>query len=202
MRGLRTIAYVSIAVLVVSMLAIGAVSAKAGYGVNGKMQNDNGVCLYVSTPGTTVQATGLTDEEIEDLQYLREEEKLARDVYSCLYKEWNMPIFNNIAMSEQKQTDAVKSLLDRYGVADPAAETEPGVFTNDELQKLYDQLIIQGKESRQKALNVGVLIEKTDIKDLNNAIPTTTHKDIKTVYSNLLQGSYNHLSAFTKLGGV
>jgi len=36
----------------------------------------------------------------------------------------------------------------------------------------------------------------TDIADLKEGIDTSTHKDIKTVYNNLLEGSLNHLDAF------
>ena len=39
-----------------------------------------------------------------------------------LYKMWGLTIFSNIASSEQKHMDAIKTLLDRYGLDDPAAE--------------------------------------------------------------------------------
>ncbi len=200
MRSLRTIAYVSIALLLVSMLAIGAVSAKPGEGGKNKMWNNNGVCPTVR-PDSTVQVTGLSEAEKASLIYMREEEKLARDVYLSLYNKWRMPIFKNIAMSEQKHMDAVKSLLTKYGVADPAAKTSVGKFTNTELQGLYNQLVKQGSVSREGALKVGVLIEEVDIRDLKAGIDSTKHSDIKNVYTNLLQGSKNHLSAFNKLLG-
>ena len=79
---------------------------------------------------------------------------------------------------------------------DPAADNGIGEFTNPDLQQLYDDLIQQGSISRAEALKVGVIIEKTDIDDLNEAIATAEHNDIKTVYRNLLQGSLNHLDAF------
>ncbi len=43
MRTIRTIAYISVALLIVSMLAIGAVSAKAGG--NGEKMANNGNCM-------------------------------------------------------------------------------------------------------------------------------------------------------------
>ena len=132
---------------------------------------------------------------------MREEEKLARDVYLYLNDKWNVPIFSNIATSEQEHTDAIKSLLTQYGVQDPSAKTSAGEFANPELQELYKQLIRQGSVSREDAYKVGVIIEEKDIGDLKAGIANTTHSDIKTVYSNLLQGSNNHLSAFkTQLG--
>lgn len=148
------------------------------------------------TPDVTLQDTVLNDTEINSLIYMREEEKLARDVYLYLYDKWNIPIFRNIAASEQEHTDAVKSLLTQYGVEDPSATTSEGEFTNPELQELYNQLIQQGSVSREDALKVGVIIEEKDISDLEAAIANTTNSDIKTVYGNLLRGSNNHLSAF------
>jgi hypothetical protein len=143
-----------------------------------------------------VQAAGLSEAEKYWLTYMREEEKLARDVYLFLYDTWHSRIFKNISGSEQRHMDAIKTLLDRYGIPDPAAEKGRGEFTNPELQALYNELIQDGSVSLVDALEVGVFIEETDIEDLNAGIASTTHKDIKTVYSNLLQGSLNHLKAF------
>jgi hypothetical protein len=144
---------------------------------------------------SVVQAATLTNAEKYWLTYMREEEKLARDVYLVLYDKWRLAIFSNISQSEQTHMDAIKTLLDRYGLPDPAT-AEVGVFTDHALQKLYDDLIAQGSISEVEALKLGVIIEETDIDDLNAAIATTTRKDIKTVYNNLLQGSLNHLKAF------
>ena len=143
-----------------------------------------------------LQVTGLTTDEKYWLEHMREEEKLARDVYTSLGNKWNIPVFNNIAASEQTHMDSVKTLLDRYGIPDPAAGKAPGVFTSPDLQKLYDDLIMQGSVSSVEALRVGVLIEEVDIKDLNEAIALSQHSDITTVYNSLLQGSQNHLNAF------
>jgi hypothetical protein len=160
------------------------------------VQGNGESCGGTAALAGSIQATALTSEEIAWLTYLREEEKLARDVYLSLYDEWNMPIFRNIAASEQKHTDAIKTLLLRYGITDPAADTARGEFTNPALQGLYDELILRGSTSQAEALNVGVFIEETDIDDLNAAIDSTTHKDITTVYTNLIRGSLNHLDAF------
>ena len=177
-------------ILLLALILIPAGVMAAGSQDNGENYGNAGVSA------ASIQVTPLTDEEIQWLTYMREEEKLARDVYLALYDKWNMRIFSNIAASEQKHTDAVKTLLIRYGIPDPAAGKAQGEFTNPDLQDLYDQLIQQGSVSNVEALKVGVFIEETDIDDLNAAIATTTHNDIKTVYSNLLKGSLNHLDAF------
>ncbi|MCD6596430.1 MAG: DUF2202 domain-containing protein [Bacteroidales bacterium] len=145
-------------------------------------------------------AEPLSEEETAGLIFMREEEKLARDVYIYLYDLYSLPIFNNIPKSEQRHMDAIKVLLDKYKLEDPVAEDVPGTFKNQDLQALYDQLIEAGKASRVEALKVGALIEETDILDLQEQIDDKIdNKDITQVYTSLLNGSYNHLKAFTRV---
>ena len=143
-------------------------------------------------------ATALSADEAAGLIFMREEEKLAHDVYVTLYQQYGLAIFNNIASSEATHMTAVKTLLDRYGLADPAAGSGVGVFENAELQALYNQLIAQGRQSLSAALKVGGAIEEIDILDLKERLATTTasRSDIQQVYTSLLNGSYNHLRAF------
>jgi len=141
------------------------------------------------------QSLTLTDSEKADLLYMREEEKLARDVYIKLYEKWNVPIFNNISNSEQTHTDSINFLIVRYGLNDPFVN-EIGKFTNEELQALYDSLVEKGNNSLEDALIVGATVEEVDIIDLKEAISNTDKADIKTVYENLMKGSRNHLRSF------
>ncbi len=150
----------------------------------------------VTPSASSVQTVALTDDENYWLTYMREEEKVARDVYLSLNEKWNIRIFKNIAASEQTHMDAIKRLLGTYSIPDPATGKGIGEFTNQDLQKLYDELIQQGSISKADALRVGVIIEETDIDDLTEGIAATRHNDIKTVYSNLLLGSLNHLDGF------
>ena len=138
----------------------------------------------------------LSAEEAAALAFMREEEKLAYDVYTALFTQWGLPSFKNIASSELTHTEAVKALLDRYGVQDPAS-SQAGVFTNSDLQGLYNQLIAQGSESLAEALKVGALVEETDIADLEARLAQTDNADIQQVFNSLKNGSYNHLRAFT-----
>ena len=156
---------------------------------NGGQTGGGGVQL------TAIPASDLSAEEAAALLFMREEEKLARDVYNQMYALWGQPVFQNIAASEQTHTDEIKLLLDRYGLADPALD--PGQFTDPNLQALYDQLIAQGSVSVTEALNVGALVEQTDIADLQNRLAQTDNADIQLVYTNLMNASYNHLAAFT-----
>jgi hypothetical protein len=138
----------------------------------------------------------LTDSEVAWMKFMREEEKLAHDVYVVMYELWGAPIFAQIATSESRHMDAVLGLLVKYGVEDPATGLGIGEFSNQDLQALYDELVAQGRVSLLEALKVGVVIEETDIDDLTAAIAETQKTDLQRVYGNLLQGSYNHLRAF------
>ena len=148
---------------------------------------------------TSVKAAGdlLSVDETAGLVFMREEEKLAHDVYVTLYQKWGLPVFNNIAKSESAHTSAVKVLLDRYGIADPAAGNGVGEFTDPALQALYNQLVEQGSKSLSDALKVGAAIEEIDIRDLETRLAQTDRADIELVYNNLKNASYNHLQAFT-----
>jgi hypothetical protein len=141
----------------------------------------------------------LSDDEIAGLLFMREEEKLAHDVYLTLYEQWGQRTFANIASSEATHTDAVKALLDAYGLDDPAAGRGVGDFADPDLQSLYDQLIAQGSESLEAALRVGAAIEEIDILDLEQHIALTDEAEILRVYENLIAGSENHLRAFTSV---
>lgn len=140
----------------------------------------------------------LSPEEYASLIFMREEEKVARDVYIVLYQRWGNRIFSNISRSEETHMSAILALLDRYSIPDPVGSNTVGVFTNADLQQLYDQLVARGSTSLIEALRVGVLIEETDITDLTSALSVVDNRDIIFVYSNLLSGSQNHLTAFTR----
>jgi hypothetical protein len=141
-------------------------------------------------------ASPLSADEIAGLTFMREEEKVARDVYLTLYETWGSQVFSNIARSEQSHMAAVKTLLDRYDIADPAAGHDIGEFSNPDLQALYNDLAAQGQQSLAEATQVGALIEEVDIADLIEEMAEVEHSDIQRVYGQLLQGSENHLRAF------
>jgi len=147
-----------------------------------------------------IPASDLSSEEAAALIFMREEEKLAHDVYTALYEIWGQPTFTNIAASEQAHMDEIKLLLDRYNLADPALE--PGSFTDPNLQALYDQLVAQGSVSLADALKVGAAIEEIDILDLQERLAQTDNADIQQVFNNLMMGSENHLRSFTSVLGT
>jgi hypothetical protein len=147
--------------------------------------------------GLTEPSTAHTLEikEAEDLQFMREEEKLARDVYQYAYDQYQLQIFKNISASEQKHMDAVAEMLDKYGVEDPALPSS-GLFNNPDLEALYNQLTEQVDINLVEALKVGATIEDLDIKDLKEAADRTQRSDLQTLYNQLACGSENHMRAF------
>lgn len=152
------------------------------------------ISLLAITNSTTAQE--LTAAEESSLLFIREEEKLARDVYQHLFSLWPNPVFASIGESEQRHMDAMLNLLTSFGLPDPASGNSAGVFSNSEIQLLYDQLTSQGTASELAALEVGIFIEEADIADLESSIASTNQARIKRVYGNLLKGSNNHLAAF------
>ncbi len=136
----------------------------------------------------------LDESEAATLTFIREEEKMARDVYLAMSTQWGLPIFAQIAESEQEHMDAIERLLDKYGLPDPVLGI--GTFADPLIQELYDSLMESGSTSVLGALMAGAYIEEFDIHDLASAIAATDNPDLQRVYSNLEAGSENHLRAF------
>ena len=172
--------------------------------------------LNVSGDGTTsviaanvksafVETSALSESELASLLKMKEEEKLARDVYSVLYQKWGSQIFSSITAAESNHSNAIVLLLTNYGATDISIG-EVGVFTDSEVQKLYNELIANATLTIEAAYKTGALIEEMDIKDLNASLSGTTNENINMVFDNLLKGSRNHLRAFnlqlTTLGVV
>ena len=147
---------------------------------------------------TSLPIEPLSLAESGSLSFMREEEKLARDVYITLYNKWGVNIFTNISNSEQTHMDAILMLLNKYSLPDPVAFNAVGVFNNTTLQSLYNQLLVQGNTSLLEAFKVGATIEDLDIFDLTNAIIYIDNQDIKLVYDMLTKGSRNHMRSFYK----
>lgn len=150
-----------------------------------------------SSSTTTTSTELLSADEIAGLMFMREEEKLAHDVYVALYEKWGHNVFYQISLSEATHTAAILGLIESHDLDDPVDDNPPGVFENDDLQALYNQLVAMGQPSLIDALKVGCLIEEKDIKDINDKKALVIDEpDIVTVYDNLLCGSRNHLRAF------
>lgn len=147
----------------------------------------------------------LNQEEIDEALFMREEEKLARDVYQDLAAYWQtqagsvpvVTIMGNIVKAENQHMESMKNVLTCYGLPDPINPSTPsGVFLDPELAQLYTTLMAQGKTSQDAALKVGGLIEEVDIEDLQRSIGISQQAYTDQVYAALMCGSRNHLRAF------
>ena len=142
----------------------------------------------------------LSESEIDGILFMREEEKLARDVYTVLYEIYPLRPFLNISKSEQAHMDAMLYLIDTFDLEDPVGDHLTGVFENDDLQLLYNELIEKGKESSVESLKVGALIEEVDIIDIQKELNAhAQNEEVVRVYTNLCRASENHLRAFVRV---
>jgi hypothetical protein len=182
-----------------AMAGLMATTAWAGnMGANQPYGQGSGMTAYVMT----LPAGELSEAEAATLLHMREEEKLARDVYTTLYNTWDHWAFERISNSEQRHMDAVLALMEKYDVADPVTDDTTGTFADTDMADLYEQMVETGTQSLADALRVGATIEDLDIADLLDAIDEADDEDLVAVYQNLLKGSRNHLRSFVYQLGV
>ncbi len=167
-----------------------------------------------TTDLTTVESNtnvDLTQEEKYALAYMWHEEKLAYEIYLEINKIQPATQFVKIANnSEIKHIAAVENLVQTYDInitnlkdytvaySESELRAMPtGVFAIEKIQNLYDALYSKGIQSKQDALEVGCMVEVTDIIDLDEFIHTSGDKqDLVDTFEYLKDGSYNHYWAF------
>lgn len=144
------------------------------------------------------QEQPLSKIAMDDIRYMREEEKMARDVYDSMYIRWQLTPFKNIQQSETMHMKFMKELIEKYQLTDPVLSEERGSFSNKQILSLYQQLIEMGSKSAIDALKAGAQIEEIDIQDLLNKQKHTTNETILSTYKMLLSASERHLNAFVR----
>jgi hypothetical protein len=144
---------------------------------------------------TATMAATLSPSEKEGVLFIWEEEKAAHDLYTSLYEKNNLSIFLDLARSEQSHMDQVKAIMDQYGLIAPGKD-EPGVFWNQTLQKIHDQLLAEGLQSEEDALKSAAAFEEISIIDLEKELSATETEDVRIVYQGLLAGSKKHLRSY------
>lgn len=185
---------VALLILMLLGLTLPMTQCSDGAGFDESLASDNALLKSESVDEQ------LTEAEIHGILFMREEEKLARDVYIYLYEIFPLRPFLNISKSEQAHMDAIKYLIDTYELEDPVGENPEGVFQNEELQQLYDELIETGSTSREEALKAGALIEEVDIIDLRTELEEIAeNEDVIRVFENLCTASERHLRAFVRV---
>jgi hypothetical protein len=188
---------------------LGGVVAIAWVGNSNALAGDN--------PATTK----LDAVEASHLTFMREEEKLARDVYLTLAGLYpDQKVFNRIATtSEQTHTDTMRDKLALYNLPDPNPATNDlpdsiGVFTGAEwgwyFAEKFKDLTEKGSKSELEALYVGAFIEELDMNDIAVCpavmveagypkpcgLEYTDETGLINAFSSLIDGSENHLRAY------
>lgn len=191
---------------------------------NGKGNGHNHDANNTELP-TTVQSalnskkSTLSEELANTISYMGNEERLAYDVYNKLYEKWGTKQFRNIATrSEYRHITAVQQLVQKYKMSDdvnftnvdktplkymntPIEEMEAGTYDISKIQDLYNALVSKGLQSEKDALEVGCMVEVTDIDDLDRYLQIANESnasDIVEVFTFLREGSYNHYWAFDR----
>jgi hypothetical protein len=140
----------------------------------------------------------LEEVELARILFIREEEKLAYDVYKTMFDKYGATVFQNIPNSELSHMESMLTIIKKYELVDPVDVNPRGIFKNTTLQALYNQLIEKGNISILSAYQVGALIEELDISDLTSSQAVTNNQDVRLVYDFLNKGSRNHLRSFYK----
>lgn len=183
--------------VILAVIILISVSVASAAGPNGQgVGYGPGLGFKLTIPETTDY--NLTEIEIEELLFMREEEQMAHDLYVVWSDMYSLPIFGNIAQAEETHASEVQFLIDRYQIQTDTIGNLSAGFEDPAIQALSVSLAEQGNLSLTDALKAGVVIEEQDISDLDKALANTTREDLKVVYGNLRSGSENHLSAFNK----
>ena len=168
----------------------------SGHGMGGSRMGagaSGGMCL---DPAITAAKGTLTEQQKVTLAAMAQEEKLAQDLYTVFAGEYDAVVFDRIAASETRHLAAIRTLLTRYGIADPTAGKPTGQFSGPAVQATYDQLLAQGQAGQAAALQAGGTVEQTDIADLTAALDGLSAPDVTQVYTQLRAASRHHLAAF------
>ncbi len=153
------------------------------------------IFIYLQAAAQTV----ISVQEKQDILFMWQEEKLARDAYDFMFSKYETNPFGNIRQAERRHMGEMETLIQKFNIKDASlADTAAGKFTDPALVTLYEACVSKSSISIEEALRAGALIEETDIQDLQMRISRTSNKDILAAYEYLLMGSENHLRAFNR----
>jgi len=201
MKSYRSLNLLAVTTAVVLSLALASPGLAQQRRASGRVGAGNGSCDGgINTLFSEIEKGMLSAAEIDGLTFMREEEKLARDVYLTLADTWQLPIFGNIAGAEQRHMDALQMVFTTYEseIDDPGFDNTVGTFANTHLADLYTELVALGNTSLVDALIVGATIEDLDLYDLDEMLGNADNDHVKLVGNNLAKGSRNHLRAFMR----
>ncbi len=205
----------SLIYLFTSFLTIGMIACEKSDTLQDDILNNDVEIISVNADGSTSFLTNnlcpvfdttaeLSADEIEFLYAVREDEKLARDVYTQFLTKFNLKTFSNIAKAEATHISAVEKLFYFYSIAYPAVGPV-GEFNDSSRKAYYDNLINRGTTALE-AFKATAYLEEKDIADYTTVLVNIQNPNIKMVIENLIKGSMNHLKASVRqievLGGT
>jgi len=176
----------------------GTASAGVGAGAQyrGSMAGGAGAGAGTTAYLSTIESGTLTDAQKTELSAMAEEEKLAHDLYVAFADAFGSRSFTQIAAAETRHLAEVRVVLERYGIDDPTDGLAAGTFASTSTQSLYNDLLTSGSASVTAAYEAARTVESTDIADLKSAMTSLDAPDVTAVYTHLLAGSTQHLTAF------
>lgn len=140
--------------------------------------------------------TILTDAEKNHVLWMREESKVARDLYTFLFNRWGIPVFKKKMVKEQVNMDRSLTIINKYGLTDPIVKDEQGIYSKENFRQMYVELAMRGNSSLPEALRAAAITEELDIMELEDALQNTiTNPDLKSIYNTMAVSSRNHLRA-------
>ena len=179
---------------------------------------NNATLVPTAVKEALLTSNSILDQDLKNtLSYMGNEERLAYDVYNKLYESFpTLNQLSNIAnQSEIAHIQTIQLLIKKYitdysefsnidlselNYQDTAVEDMvAGTYDISTIQNLYDALIEIGEAGEQQALEVGCMIEVTDINDLDRDITLTKDAnatDVEVAFEFLRTASYSHYWAF------
>ena len=197
LRSRRALAALGAFALVLT-IGVGAVAASGPHGGGVRTIPSRGQVAPV--PAVAPSGT-LSTAQAAALAALADEEKLAHDLYASFAATYPSAVWDRIGAAESTHLAAIRTLLARYGIADPTAALSAGSFVSADTAALYANLLAQGSVSEAAAFGVGRTVELDDIAKLDAARSGVTAADVQRVYANLRNGSTQHLASFSPLLG-
>jgi hypothetical protein len=222
---LTTLSSIALSTLLFSGCGNSGGKGNGGGGGGGSSQGvPDSVLIAINGP-----MSSLTQDAKNSIAFMGNEERLAHDVYTNLYNYHLQnsaieitPLLNIANNAEQYHINSVQLLVEKY-ITDfsdftninsdvtqamnldmdyaiyPITELPSGEYNIDSINELYSSLMNKGMQSQQDALEVGCMVEVTDINDLNEDLALASESnasDVVTVFEYLRDGSYSHYWSF------
>lgn len=150
--------------------------------------------LYLSN-----DSLSLLDSEAESLLYMIEKEKMAYEIYEELSAQTGLSEFGFASFLEGRQYNKLLFTAERFNLDTSSLSTEAGVFSNDEIQNLYDTLMFEASISTEAAINVAISMEENDIAYLDSAVDNAESVLLGQVYFCLENSSINQINIFESI---